>query len=247
MKKSFFTIAFMFIGFYVFSQNEVDKKTKTDLSEIRKNTYQLDLDVKNVFTSLSNATLIFKKKLQSGKFIDVNSIKLLRITAKINSQTNLNDKSAGTNFASYGPVNKTDVGIGVGFEKQIKNKNFVHYFGIDAIGSYQTSETGTYLYYYSEILEYNFISTYDIKTKLTKVGVNPFFGIKYYITDKISVGIETGFEFSFFNNKTNQTQYLPRLVKEGVKIDIIEYDPRFTNGLLAKFNNLRFATVGYVF
>jgi hypothetical protein len=224
MKKSFFTIAFMFIGFYVFSQNEVDKKTKTDLSEIRKNTYQLDLDVKNV-----------------------NSIKLLRITAKINSQTNLNDKSADTNFASYRPVNKTDVGIGFGFEKQIKNKNFVHYFGIDAIGSYQTSETGTYLYYYSETLEYNFISTYDIKTKLTKVGVNPFFGIKYYITDKISVGIETGFEFSFFNNKTNQTQYLPRLVKEGVKIDIIEYDPRFTNGILARFNNLRFATVGYVF
>ena len=80
-----------------------------------------------------------------------------------------------------------------------------------------------------------------------EAGLNPFFGIKYYFTDRISLGIETGLSILYYNEKVTQL-LVERISGEGGLINrYSEGETVGSNGIRTRFNNLRFLTLGYTF
>ncbi len=219
-----------------------------ELSEIRKNKNHLELDIKNVFTGLNNATMLYKRKYESGKLINVKQIKLLRFLARFNSQFTFTDDPTRDvlNEQKLGlfPSNLINIQLGIGIEKQFMNKGYVHYYGIDLIGRYTKNDddfsNGTL-----GNVTVNYTYTTDRLLNIFNIGLNPFFGIKYYITNRISIGIETGLEVSYFNATFTEIEILHDSF--GTLYSYTELEPFSANGLLVKFNNLRFLTMGYNF
>lgn len=111
---------------------------KNALSEVRKNNYQIEFGfnrITDTYKNTSGATVVFKKKLQMGKLIEVNSIKFLRAFLTLNTRVNVKSDtvtSAGADkgFVVY-PTDYINVRAGLGFEKQFQHKSLVHYYGID--------------------------------------------------------------------------------------------------------------------
>ncbi len=247
MKKRIFTLI---LTLFIFSLQAQDKKIGAELSEIRKQKNHIDLDIKNVFRGLGSATILYKRTYQSGDLIDVNSIKSIRFLARFNNQIALSDPpSTFTNnetFAAFHPSNVLDLFFGFGLERQKMYKGFVHYYGIDFVGYFNKSDDdisngviGT--------LTVNLTETTDRKLQTLKGGINPFFGIKYYFTDRLSLGVETGFEISYFSQKTTELVSSQQIIGGEFVPVVEELEPFVSNGILTAFNNLRFLTIGYTF
>ncbi|RMG85405.1 MAG: hypothetical protein D6714_06005 [Bacteroidetes bacterium] len=232
---------------YMFSQNH---KIGAELSEIRKNKNHLDLDIKNIFSGLGNATLLYKRSYQSGDLIDVNSIRLLRLSARIDNQITFTDdptrKPNDTAFVFFHPSDIIDFQIGLGFERQKMNKHFVHYFGVDGILNFFKSDDDFLNAYFSGVAN-NSTRTTDRFLKVIRTGINPFFGVKYYFTPRISIGIETGISLLYFNQTIREVELEEKLVNGRLEVSFVEGDPVKSNGIQTRFNNLRFLTVGYTF
>ena len=248
MKKGIF---FLFFTIILLSASYAQEQTTgTELSEIRKNEYKVDLDVKNFFSGFNGASIIFKKKYQRGNLIDVSAIKSLRLSVQFNNQitftkdpTKLN---GDTTQVGLFPSNVLDFQVGFGFEKQVMHKGFVHYYGIDAIVNYYKNDDD-----YSNgtlgSITINNTLTSDRFVKTIKGGINPFFGVKYYFSKRISVGLETGIELSYFNMTTTETKTEKTFVDGVAATNFIIHSPITSQGIITKFNNLRFLTVGYTF
>lgn len=245
--KTHLILLFICLFLQVYAQEESKGVT---LSEIRKNKYQLDLDVKNAFNGLSGSTLIFKKKYQTGEFIDVNAIKLIRFLATINNQITFTDdptrKANDTTRLGLHPSDVIEFSIGIGFEKQIMHKKFVHYYGLDIIGNYVQYDDDVFNADIGGVI-YNATNTTDRLLRVFKTGINPFFGIKYFLTDQISIGIETGVQIVYFNSKITELEYRQEIIDGQSTRVLHERTPFIAHGLLTKFNNLRFVNIGYAF
>lgn len=222
--------------------------TKTiGLSDIRKNNWQLDLDVKDIF-DLSNAAIIVKRKLEMGKLVEVNAVKLLRLTMEVNSQVNFTDDPSNDSVqVVYFPQDWFDLTIGFGFEKQIAHKGFVHYFGVDGIFGYYSSDDNNVYPYRNGGLVISGGDYLNEHAKIWRAGVNPFFGIKYYFTKRLSIGIETGAEFAFFKSKITEEGYRTFILNGNQYFSYYYGDPLESKGITTKFNKLRYLTVGYTF
>lgn len=226
-KKYLFLISYLLLSMGLKSQDSQIINPNTNLSEIRKYNNQIELDIKNLFTGFEGASLLYKRKLETGKLIAVNEIKLLRLMAELTTVIRFgnNDLPTVTGDTSFVFIqDRLNFRLGVGFEKQKKNKNFVHYYGMDAIFGYSKRE------YYVPI---SFGVSVPRIVKFMRVGVNPFFGIKYYVTKRISLGIETGIELSYLH-------LIESSIPENREVSN-------SNGFFAQLNNLRFITLGYVF
>ena len=218
-----------------------------DLSEIRKNKFQVDVDLRSILSGLGGAGLVFKAKIEPGKFVSVSSIKLLRANLRFNNSIGFQNYFKDTLVNSSYPKNNIDMQGGIGIERQYLHKKFVHYYGIDIIGSYyQNDNISQYLgvsnqdpYVYSYIFKYH----------QYKVGINPFFGVKYYLTDRFSIGIETGVEISYYRLHDKEYFRNWRINQAGEVYDytVTKIQDKSFSGLLTNFNNIRFLTAGYTF
>jgi hypothetical protein len=235
----------------LFSQ---DRKMGAPLSEVRKNKNQLDLDVKNIFNGLSGATLIYKRTYQIGDLVDVNSIRLLRFSARINNDIVLKDTYL-TNTSPYLTYlnssgvrdNSLSMGLAIGVERQKASKNFVYYYGIDA-GVY--FDKSNFYYTRSYTVTGLLITSYTISqatTQRIEAGLSPLFGLKYYFTDRISIGIETGITVSFFSQSARETISAVDVINGTQQVSTVTYDPVKSSGIRTSFNNLKFVTVGFTF
>jgi hypothetical protein len=242
MKNFLFIVLSFLVLSPLFSQDSLST-TATDLSklsEVRKFNNQIDLDVRTLFAGLPSATIIYKRKLERGRYVMLDQIKLLRVTASINTQSNFTpdpnrDLKSPVEVGLH-PSNEINVTLGVGLEKQKRSKRFVHYYGADLVGEYYKNDDD---YSNGTIagVVVNATITTDRKLVISRIGVNPFLGIKYYFSPRLSVGVETGFQLAYFNAKIEEYD-----TKEKVFLE-----PVISKGIITRFNNLRFLTVGYAF
>ncbi|MFT4664750.1 MAG: hypothetical protein ACI9XB_001698, partial [Gammaproteobacteria bacterium] len=206
-------LALLFLFSYTANLFCQSKIKTTELSEVRKNKSHIEIGLrsfKSIWDNTASGTILFKRTYSTGDLVEVNSIKLLRAYLTINSQINFTDDPSRTPEDSTDvqlhPSDRIDLTLGLGFEKQKRNKSFVHYYGNDFFCRYFKSDDD---YPNGSIggLTLNNTSTTDRLVRTLKAGVNPFIGIKYYFTDQISLGIETGFQMFYFNSKFTEVSF----------------------------------------
>ncbi len=240
----------------VFLAIQLNAQTENSISEVRKNKYQIELGFRNIQSIYANtfsATILFKKKFQTGDLIEVNSVKFLRSYFSINTQINFTDdptrKNQDSTKIEYHPADIVDLTFGIGIEKQFQNKRFVHYIGSDIYGQFFKSDDD-----YPENASIggvilNSTQTTDRTVRTMNTGINPFFGIKYYITNQFSVGIESGFSLTYFNTRIQENRTINQFnPNTGQQITVFEeLEPVLSNGIKFSFLGVRFITIGYSF
>lgn len=248
--KSIFTACALLLVIQLQAQKD------NTLSEIRKNDYQIELgfsSIRAIYNNTSSATILFKKKYQTGNLVDVNSVKFLRAHISLNSQINFSDDptrmDGDTTEVGYHPSNVIDITAGIGIEKQFQNRNFVHFVGMDLYGRYfRTDDDFPYNSTFGGIIT-NSTHTTDRNIRTLDVGVSPFFGVKYYITDQFSVGLESGFRLTYFDTKIQELQmdseYDPQTGEYNNLFE--EFEPVSSKGVRFNFLGIRYITVGYSF
>ncbi len=235
----------------IFAQQE---EKKNNISEIRKNNYQVELgfrSIKSIYENTSSATILFKKKFNPGKLIDVNAVRFMRAYFSVNTQVNFTEDPTrlplDTTVIRFHPSNINDITFGIGLEKQFQNKSFVHYVGCDLFTQYYTSDDDVPVNSRLGNVALNIPETTDRFYRLISPGLLPFAGFKYYFNDQFSVGVETGIQFSYFNTKITEVRYEEEFV-DGENITTFEEkDPVVSNGFKVDFLGLRFVTLGYSF
>lgn len=245
-----FLIAMIFNASAAFGQEKL--KTE-DLSEVRKNKNQIELgfgSLSNIWNGTATGTVLFKRRVNFGKLIEVNSLKLIRAYFSINTQINFTDdptlSPGDTTHVFYHPSDQVNFAIGLGLEKQVKGKFLAHYYGIDIFTQfYKTSD---------DIFNGNFggitvnqVETTDRYIQTLKIGLLPFFGAKYYFTDQVSVGIETGVQLFWFSTKFTELEFKQEFTNGQLVNVFVEHAPVKSNGIAVLFNGIRFITVGYSF
>jgi len=238
---------FVFSTLNTFSQNN---SFGTDFSEIRKNKNHLELDVKNIFFGLGlenvfASSLLYKRTFQRGELIDVNSIQLVRFLGRINNQITFADDPASEPYdtTNVQPTDLFNFQLGIGFERQKMNKNFVHYYGVDGIIDFLKSDDN-----FSNVsIGGTTNKSNDRFIRTIRTGVNPFFGIKYYFSSRISIGIETGVSILYFNQSITEVGFEQKIVNGQLEKVLVKDEPSKSQGIWTGFNNLRFLTIGYTF
>lgn len=253
-------IVFLIMGISSEANGQLDSlfKKKTEISEIRKNNYQIDLGfnrIQSVWSNTSSAAILVKKKFNYGDLVAVNSLNFYRAFFDFRTQTNFNansfEQERDTLTVNESPANYYDLSFGFGLEKQFQNRRFVHYYGIDLIGEYFQANR---LYYNAGNSEVLFDSNYGFKenVRTIRAGVTPFAGIKYYLTDQFSFGLESGIKMAYFNSKFKQ--------RSDISIYSQNPDGTFTlienrmnlrdevsNGMIFNFLGIRYFTISYSF
>lgn len=231
-------------------------QTDNSISEIRKNKHQIELgfrSIMSIYDNTSSATILFKKKFQTGDLIEVNSVKYLRAYFSFNTQINFTDDPTRMNQDStdlgFHPADIIDITFGLGIEKQFQNKKFVHYIGTDLYGQIFKSDDDFPGNSSIGGVVSNSTNTTDRTVRSINTGLSPFFGIKYYITDQFSVGIESGFRLTYFNTKFQEIRTINVFDQDlGQTITVFqELEPVVSNGIRFNFLGIRFITVGYSF
>ncbi len=250
MKNYVLTIFALLLAIQLIAQ------TDTSISEIRKNEYQVELGFRSINSIVNNttsATILFKKKYQTGNLVEVNSVKYLRAYFSFNTQINFTEDPTrlkeDSTYIAFHPADIIDLTFGLGIEKQFQNKNFVHYLGSDIFGQFFKSDDD----FPGNISIGGIISNSTITTdrtvRSTNVGLNPFFGIKYYISKQFCVGIESGFRLTYFNTKFQEIRIITEYDQNlGINITVLEeLEPVTSNGIKFNFLGVRFITIGYSF
>jgi hypothetical protein len=254
MMKFYHSLAFLILfGANLFGQ---DPKAEPSIREIRKNNYQVEFgyrSIQNITLNTAAASIIFKKKFSPGKLIDLTSIKFLRAYLTLNANIKFKTDAfpLGDEYYNYYYSNdylansdflrrNTDVSVGFGIEKQFQKRRFVHYFGGDLSVSYYDRKRD----YYSNGTGYHYFKTY----KTISTGLIPFLGLKYYLTDQLHFGLETGFALSYYHSNISDVSYTYLLLNnDQFVLDNIARRRSFENGIRLNFLGLRFITLGYTF
>lgn len=249
MNKIIITIILIFICFIIPYSQTTEKKT--NLSEIGKNKYQIELgfrSVQNIYNNTASATIMFKKKLKSEELNDNTNITFLRTYFTINTDFRLNNDTFPKRRYALETPSLTDLTFGMGIEKQFQNTRFVQYIGSDIFANYNNS---------GRIQGYNYSSYTDFENssfsihyqniKRFESGIIPFIGIKYYVTDQLNFGIETGFALSYYYSKFKDLNYKYEILNGVETKDQMSLPPYVENGIKLNFLGIRFITLGYSF
>jgi len=247
IRRTQIIILTMILPIFAFSQ---EAKPGADLSEVRKNKNHIDIDVKNIFNGLGNATILYKRSFNIGNLVDVNSIKLVRFSARYNGQITFTEDPTrdpnDTTQVAFHPSDVLDIQVGIGYEKQKMKGRFVHYYGVDLTLNYLKNDddfsNGTI-----GGITINSTRTTDRLIEVMRTGLNPFFGVKFYFTPRISLGIETGLSILYFRQSLTEIGFEDVLVNGQFEEVFVEDEPVKSSGIQTRFNNLKFLTVGYTF
>lgn len=250
LKKMIYTITFLTLSVTVFAQ---DSLKTTQISEVRKNNYQVELGLRSfssIWNGTTTGTVLLKKKINFGDLVEVNSLKFLRAYFSVNSQVNFTDdpslNTGDTTKIEFHPSDQVNFSLGLGYEKQNRGKFLVHYHGIDLFTQfYKTNDdfsNGSF-----GGITINTVGTTDRYIQTLRVGVIPFIGAKYYFTDQLSLGIETGVQISWFRTKFTEVGFEQELIDNRLTNVFVEYEPVISDGINIVFNGVRFITIGYTF
>jgi len=235
---------------------QLNAQTNNSISEIRKNDYQIELgfqSIKSIYNNTSSATILFKKRYETGDLVDVKSVKYLRAHFAVNTQINFTDDPTRMNQDStdvgFHPADVIDLTFGIGLERQFQNRNFVHYIGTDLYGQIFDSDDDFPSNVSIGGVVSNSTRTTDRTVRSVNAGISPFFGIKYYISDQFSVGIESGFRLTYFNTKFQEIRTFTEFDQVTGQTSTVfeELEPVVSNGLRFNFLGVRFITLGYSF
>lgn len=223
-----------------------DEKPKSEFLSFKN---QIEVDVKNIFKSYSGyGSILYKRNIGTNE--EQNTIKLLRLSGQINNSFVLSEpptrNPADTNYIQNYPLDNVSFSLALGFERQKITNKFVHYLGVDAIFSYSKVESD-YSRLFGGIVFNSFRSTGRI-TEIYRMGINPLFGVKYYFTKRLNLGIETGFNITYFDQSIQEYGFVYELLESGGLRGVFqENEPYKINGFQTSFNNLRFLTLGFIF
>ncbi len=241
-----FNVSFLMVCFVTFSYSQSENKNP-NISELRKNNYQVELNfktVQNIYSNTAAATLMFKKKYNPGELIDITSIKFLRTYLTLNSNINLGNDTFPNKHFMLNYKEMINLTFGLGIEKQFQNRKFVHYLGCDIFTNYYDGSKIINYYYTNSFMGYNMNYEYE---KTINSGLIPFIGLKYYVTDQLSFGIETGLSLSYYSSKINNVYYSLDFVNGKEVYNKTELTPFIENGIKFNYLGLRFITIGYSF
>lgn len=245
MQKTAVLIVFLLLGSSsVFSQN---KKFGVELAKIKEQKNHLEVDIRNIFSSLSSATILYKRRLNKNESLEGEALKLIRFSLGLSSQFIVDRGLDSFSDLLNSQSDVTFFNGGIGFEKQKMNKHFVHYFGIEGRVSYRTQNSNLTFTTLSNIINIpDFTgSANQLRNYTIGGGILPFFGIKYYITNRLSVGIETGLQVLYLKEFSIDTamEFRNGVLSEFNKGELVGGRGRISTF----FTNLRFLTVGFNF
>ncbi len=245
MNKYFSTIILVaFFGVNLCSQNS-DNKPK--IAEIRKNNYQIELgfsSIQNIYSNTAAATIMFKKKYNPGELIDVSSIRFLRAYFTLNSEFRFDGDTFPKRLFAFDSRKNVNLSVGFGIEKQFQNRNFVHYFGCDFFTHYYNGGRNQGYSFFNVLTNYSVLYQYE---KNINLGLIPFFGLKYYVTDQLSFGVETGLSLSYYYSKFKDVQYSFEFINGQEVYSQRNFIPFTEYGMKFNFLGLRFINIGYAF
>lgn len=171
MKKIILTLCLIEVSFYAVAQNNKDS-----LNVINRK-YQKEIDVAVQFIGSPGAAFIYKKKDNSGRFIELNAMKNFRFQAALNGHIPVTEKTKIQDTLSYNRISKDvvmyNVQAMVGYEKVKFFGKFSLYYGCD-IGAYYTYGRSGYMV---ETFPYN--NGYSSGTTVTYAVTDPFSGHVY--------------------------------------------------------------------
>ncbi len=242
MLKLIITLCLFFcIVFQIISQ-EIDKdQIQQTLKDKRKFKNEFSLDMKHIgLNSLFNgSTLLYKRSFRTGKLIDLNSIRAMRIGIKANIQDNLNERhpsleiiNNSSNDVRLIAQNKYNLELLFGLEKQNSLNHIIAYYGMDMVLGYNFVDDDVSNYTLGNI-DFDYLESTDFEFQIIRLGINPFFGLKYYFTKFLGISMETGFYTGFFKSKVKH------LINDNLEIK--------SNGYQFQFNNIRFINLSYHF
>ena len=237
----------LFVVFFIFQTHaNAQGVPPSDISEVRKNKYQIELgfrSIESIWKSTTSGTIIFKHRVRTGDLIDVKAVKYVRGFLSLGSQVNFDDDpSRGAIDSSqtrFHPGNATRGTIGLGLEKQFEIKNFVHYHGVDAAFTYYKSDDDFVSNATWGGVQFNGTGTTDRLIRTARAGLTPFVGVKYYLGGRFSLGIETGLSVSYYNTKITELRRGPNGLEE--------LPSTTSNGIQFDFLGIRNVLIGYAF
>jgi len=180
----------------------------------------------------------------------VNSIRLIRSSGRMNNQITFTDDPTrepnDTTNVGFHPSNVIDFQLGFGFERQKMNKNFVHYYGTDGIFNFAKLDDDISNGSLGGVTN-NLTGTTDRLLRTFRTEIYPFFGIEFYFTNRLSIGIETGISILYFNQSITEVRFEQEFINGQFEQVFVEDEPVKPSGIQTIFNNLRFLTVGSTF
>lgn len=230
-----------------------DSLQTTQLSEVRKNNYQVELGLSSFSGFLhgtAGASVLLKRKINFGKLIEVNSLRFVRGFFTANTQITFTDdpslKDGDTTQILYHPSDEVNFTIGLGMEKQNKGKFFVHYRGVDVFSQFYKTDDDVFNGSFGGVTV-NTVGTTDRYIQTIKLGIIPFIGAKYYLTSQLSVGLEAGLQIAWFHTKFTEVGFENKLVNGIYQNVFVEEEPFKSNGIDVTIRGVRFVTFGYTF
>ena len=205
------------------------------LTDKRQYKNEIGVDLSNVFHSLGSfngASIIYKKKINPGRLIDVNAIRSLRFLLKMNGQLAFYDESILDTLPdiNFRPQDKLELEIGFGWEKQSHKKSLITYYGADVLVGYFVADDDFTNLFINGVSS-DFILSTDNDILNIAFRIMPFFGIKKYLTSRMSISVETGLSFGAFYQRVRSKDIgIIAAKEESQKLSVF--------GVVAKFENL---------
>lgn len=168
---------------------------------------------------------------------------------------NYNSDNDETKY-SYNNTNSTEyldtrMKFGLGFEGHKNFKRTQLYYGVDFSFSYSkvtnTSTNTNEQRYYPNINDtaYTIITvvyTNTIDDRMSRYGINPLLGIKFFITPKLSMSTETQFVFEFYYEKFKQDNTCDHPTYSAINSKITNND-----GFSSRFGPIGTLSISYHF
>lgn len=229
MRHTFF-ILLIFVPSFLWAQTKEDPVYNAHKSEV-------GINARNIFSGAIGTGIIFKKRFKFGDLVARNEKTAFRIQLGGSGQIQLNEREQALGD-TISPLLFRDIfnrgysvfGL-VGVEWQKQKNRFQYFYGLDV--GYRLSKTERLAgWTYSSRDGYTFRVNDEHRSAIPLIG---FAGIKYFITPRIAIAMDSGFEINYEFGKTDIT-----LINnsDGSEITIKDFDIQNINYAFRYLNML---------
>jgi hypothetical protein len=215
------------------------------MAQNRKYNYEAGIDVSQLMKGTPGTALLLKVKKKS-KLVSLtfseNYRFQLAISGAVTAASQMTELDSLHYHYFYKPNNSFAFHPQVGIEKIRYFGKFNLYYGWDAGLSYSTVSNG----YSSEIVSSgaNYVYVYNYSSqKSMGANVTPFAGVKYRLTDRFSMSVESGFNVAYLFTD----QVISNLQWSGYAYSLVPGMELKSHGFSFNMAYLRFLTFNYHF
>ncbi|MFN8438723.1 MAG: hypothetical protein U0V72_13995 [Cytophagales bacterium] len=225
ISKVVFLLTFLFSYPITFAQEAVKDTTK-----LSYNVYQneVGIDIKSILRAVPDISIIWKRKIKQSQNCLKNYRFQLYLNGYIPTKNKVTQNDTTNGKFDYESEKFFYIQPMIGIEKIKSYGKFKLFYGID-IGAFYSYRNSGYMYYYQKNSNvanlynnyyyiYNYTQNPNLFSPNTNYNTNgiwnkygatiaPFFGVKYFFTDRFSASIETSFYLSYFNMKIKLLPY----------------------------------------